>query len=191
MTSTLRQLGVAVRALVLATVVLGVIYPAVVWGFGRLVSDRADGSFVTAADGRVVGSSLIGQEFTGPRWFHPRPSAAGDGYDAMASAGSNLGPSNPELVDEITQRQKIAAAANGVPVADLPPDALTASSSGLDPDISPEYALLQVDRVARARGLDPDQVRHLVDQQTAAQEWGIFGQPRVNVLLLNLALDNM
>ncbi|PYY34326.1 potassium-transporting ATPase subunit KdpC [Curtobacterium sp. MCBD17_030] len=196
MTSTrsfLRSSGVAVRLTVLATVVLGVAYPLAVWGVGQAAfSDQANGSMVTDSSGTTVGSSLIGQSFTGKdadRWFQSRPSAAGeDGYDANASSGSNLGPSNPDLTEAIEGRRAAIAKADGVPASEVPADALTASGSGLDPDISPEYARLQIARVASTRGLSESRVRALVTSHTEARQLGVLGAPTVNVLELNLAL---
>lgn len=185
----LRQLGVTVRLLLIATLVLGIGYPAVVFGFSRVVAAQADGAMVVASDGRVVGAQNIGQEFSGPRWFHSRPSAAGDGYDALASAGSNLAADNPELVELVGQRKALAATRNDVAAAAVPADAVTASGSGLDPHITPEYAQQQVARIARARGLPVEQVATLVAQATEGRVLGIFGEPRVNVLLVNVALD--
>jgi potassium-transporting ATPase KdpC subunit len=194
--TTLRTTGVAIRAMILFTLVLGVLYTLVVTGIGQLVLPaQANGSLVKDAAGQVVGSALIGQSFTDadgnalPQYFQSRPSAAGDGYDGGASGGSNLGPDNPDLVDAIGQRQQAFSDLNGVPVADIPADAVTASGSGLDPDISVANALLQVDRVAAARGLDPQAVRALVESRVQQRDLGFLGQPRVNVLLLNLALD--
>jgi K+-transporting ATPase ATPase C chain len=191
--STFRSAGVAVRLTLLATVVLGVGYPIAVWGVGQAAfHDQANGSMVTDSSGKVVGSSLIGQPFSGKgadRWFQSRPSAAGeDGYDANASSGSNLGPNNPDLVKSIEERRAAVAEADGVPVSQVPADAVTASGSGLDPDISPEYALQQVSRVADARGLRAATVRALVEQHTEARQLGFLGEPVVNVLELNLAL---
>ncbi|WP_420365752.1 potassium-transporting ATPase subunit KdpC [Curtobacterium sp. L3-7] len=193
--SSLRSLGVAVRLTLLATVVLGVAYPLAVWGVGQAAfHDQANGSIVSQ-DGKPVGSSLIGQSFTGKqadRWFQSRPSAAGDkGYDANASSGSNLGPSNPDLKKAIESRRAAVAEADGVPASDVPADAVTASGSGLDPDISPEYALQQVQRVASARGLSIADVRALVHQHTEARELGVLGAPAVDVLQLNLALATL
>ena len=139
----------------------------------------------------AVGSLLIGQAFDGPEWFHPRPSAAGDGYDTLASAGSNLGPLNEDLLAAVEERRTAVADAEGIEPADVPVDALTASGSGLDPDISPAYAQLQVARVARERGLSKDEVRALVDDATVGRDLGVLGEPRVNVLRLNLALQTM
>ncbi|SFF53695.1 potassium-transporting ATPase subunit KdpC [Curtobacterium sp. YR515] len=191
--SSFRSLGVAVRLTLLSTVVLGIAYPLAVWGVGQAAfHDQANGSMVTSSDGTVVGSSLIGQSFDGrgaDRWFQSRPSAAGEkGYDAGASSGSNLGPSNPDLLRSVQERRAAVAKADGVPVADVPADAVTASGSGLDPDISPEYALQQVSRVAAARGMSESAVRTLVEQHTEARQLGFLGEPVVNVLELNLAL---
>ncbi|MDM7892587.1 potassium-transporting ATPase subunit KdpC [Curtobacterium caseinilyticum] len=191
--SFLRSTGVAVRLTLLSTVVLGVAYPLAVWGVGQAAfHDQANGSMVTDSSGKVVGSSLIGQSFAGKgadRWFQSRPSAAGeDGYDANASSGSNLGPNNPDLRKSIEERRAAVAKADGVSAAEVPADAVTASGSGLDPDISPEYALQQVSRVADARGLSERRVRDLVEQHTESRQLGFLGEPVVNVLELNLAL---
>ncbi|WIE75555.1 potassium-transporting ATPase subunit KdpC [Curtobacterium sp. MCSS17_007] len=191
--SFFRSTGVAVRLALLSTVVLGIAYPLAVWGVGQAAfHDQANGSMVTDSSGKVVGSSLIGQSFTGDqadRWFQSRPSAAGeDGYDANASSGSNLGPNNPDLLQSIEDRRAAVAKADGVSAAEVPADAVTASGSGLDPDISPEYALQQVSRVADARGLSESTVRALVEQHTESRQAGFLGEPVVNVLELNLAL---
>jgi len=191
--SSFRSLGVAVRLTLLSTVVLGIAYPLAVWGVGQAAfHDQANGSMVTSSDGTVVGSSLIGQSFDGrgaDRWFQSRPSAAGEkGYDAGASSGSNLGPSNPDLLRSVQERRAAVAKADGVPTSEVPADAVTASGSGLDPDISPEYALQQVSRVAAARGMSESAVRTLVEQHTEARQLGFLGEPVVNVLELNLAL---
>ncbi len=189
-TDLLRQSLVGLKVLLLMTVLLGVLYPAAVWGVSRVAfTDRADGQIISV-DGRDVGSRIIGQDFVvqDDDRFHSRPSA-GD-YDALASAPSNLGPSNPDLLASIEERQRAVAATEGVEVADVPADAVTASASGLDPYISPEYAALQVDRVAGARGLSTDVVSGLVDEATSNRQLGFLGQPRVNVLALNLALDD-
>ena len=191
MSTTLRQAGIALRLLVVMTVVLGIGYPAAVWAIGRVVPGRADGSFVSSSSGKVVGSSLIGQDFQGPQWFHPRPSAAGTGYDALSSSGSNLSAGNPDLVKAVAQRKADVAAADGILPAAVPPDAVTASGSGLDPDISPEYAAVQVAAVARARGLTVAAVAALVAEHTTGRTLGFIGEPRVNVLELNLALEQM
>jgi len=187
-----RQFLAGVRALLVLTVVVGLVYPLAMTGVGQLFfHDPANGSMVSM-QGRAVGSSLLGQSFTGPRWFHPRPSAAGPaGYDALASGGSNLGPSSPQLAANIAKARAAAAAADGVPGRSVPPDAVTASASGLDPDISPAYAYQQVDRVARARGLEAGVLRRLVAAHVTGRTLGFLGEPRMNVLELNLALDRL
>lgn len=191
MNLTLRQGWVAVRLLVVMTLVLGIGYPVAMFAAGRLVSGTTNGSYVTDSSGAVVGSVLIGQSFDGDQWFWPRPSAAGDGYDALSSGGSNLAADNPDLVAAVGERQAALSVADGVQPGEIPADAVTASGSGLDPDISPEYARQQVARVAAARGLDPAQVADLVDEQTQDRILGFIGEPRVNVLLLNLALEDL
>jgi K+-transporting ATPase ATPase C chain len=195
--TTVRTHWVAVRAMLIFTAVLGVAYTLVVTGIGQLVLPaQANGSQVTA-DGEVVGSSLIGQSFADadgnplPEWFQPRPSAAGDGYDAGASSGSNWGPENADLIAAIEQRKAQVAEFNGVDEADVPADAVTASASGLDPHISPAYALLQVARVAEARGLPVSEVHTLVESRIQARDLGYLGEPTVNVLQLNLALEEL
>ncbi|WP_024285545.1 potassium-transporting ATPase subunit KdpC [Cellulomonas sp. KRMCY2] len=187
MTALLRQSLAGLRLLLILTVALGLAYPLVIYGVGRLVPDRADGSMLTV-DGEVVGSRLLGQSFDGDEWFLPRPSAAGDGYDPLASGASNLGPENPDLLATIEQRIAEVAEREDVEASDVPADAVTASASGLDPDISPEYARLQADRVARERGLDAAVVRELVEDHFHGRDLGFLGAPHVNVLELNTAL---
>jgi potassium-transporting ATPase KdpC subunit len=187
-----RQLTPAVAALVLFTVVLGLVYPLVTTGISQLLFDhRADGSLIER-DGTVVGSELIGQAATAPGYFHPRPSAAGDGYDGMASSGSNLGPTNPVLLDTVAGRVAVYRAENGLAeqVA-VPVDAVTASGSGLDPHISVANARLQAPRVAEARSVGEDTVLELIDRHTTSAPLSILGDAGVNVLLLNLALDEL
>lgn len=193
--TTVRNHWVAIRAMLLFTLVLGVGYTLVITGIGQLaLPAQANGSVVRNADGDVVGSALIGQSFTDadgnplPEWFQPRPSAAGDGYDAGASSGSNQGPENEALITAIEDRQAQIAESDGVSVDEIPADAVTASGSGLDPHISPEYALLQVARVAEARGLPEADVRALVESHIQGPDLGYLGEPTVNVLSLNLAL---
>ena len=194
-TTVFRNLGGQLRTAVLLTLILtaltGLVYPLVLTGVAQLAFPRqANGSLLTA-NGRVVGSELLGQNFAAPGYFHPRPSAAGaDGYDAAASSGSNLGPTNRKLIDQVEERAAAYRAENGLAAsAVVPGDAVTASASGLDPHISPANAALQVARVARARGVSEERVRALVAQQTEGPQWLLFGEPRVNVLRLNLALD--
>jgi potassium-transporting ATPase KdpC subunit len=194
----------ALRALLVLTVITGILYPLVVLGIGQLAFPAQAGGSLVRADGHVVGSSLLGQAFTDaqgnplPQWFQPRPSAAVNpdnkndpGYNPLFSGPSNLGPSNPVLIKSIDARRAAVAAFNGVPPASVPPDALTASASGLDPDISPAYAYLQVNRVAKARGLNPAVVRALVRVHIQGRSAGILGEPRVNVLELNTALAGL
>lgn len=190
MSLLLRQTWVAARLLLVMTVILGVGYPLAVYAAGRAVAERSDGSWVTDAGGARVGSELIGQAFDGPRWFTGRPSSAGDGYDGLASAGSNLGPDNPDLVAAVRERSAEVVAENGIPRSFVPADAVTASGSGLDPHISPEYARAQIARVAAARGLPEAAVGALVDAHTEGRMLGFIGEPRVNVLRLNLALSS-
>ena len=187
-----RQALVALRFLVAMIVILGILYPLAVLGIGQLVANNAaNGSLVTDSSGTVVGSELIGQQFDGPQWFAGRPSAAGDGYDAMSSGGSNLAADSPDLLADVEDRRAQIAADNGVDPSTVPPDALTASGSGLDPNISPEYALLQVNRVADARGLPADQVSDLVRAHIQGRALGFIGEERVNVLELNIALNQL
>jgi K+-transporting ATPase ATPase C chain len=191
-----RQALVSLRAMVVFTVVLGVLYPATIWVIGLAMPSQSNGSLVTQ-NGQVVGSSLIGQSFTDkkgnalPQWFQSRPSAAGSGYDGSASSGSNYGPENKDLIKAITERQTAIEKSDGVSVAQIPADAVTASASGLDPDISEAYALIQVDRVAQARGLSADAVRALVEKHVDGRPLGYLGEPTVNVLQLNLALEGL
>ncbi len=187
----LRQSLAGVRVLVAFTVVLGLAYPLLVTGISQLLfNDQANGSLIER-DGEVVGSSLIGQTFEGREWFHSRPSAAGEGYDPLATAGSNLGPESEVLLALVEERRAAVAEEDGVDPADVPADALTASGGGLDPHISPEYAYQQVDRVADERGLNPAEVRGLVDDHVQGRILGFLGGERVNVLELNLAVDGL
>ena len=192
MKAFLRQLRPAALALAVFTVLTGVVYPVAVWAVGTVAfHDRAEGSLVRR-DGVLVGSSLLGQSFTSAQYFHPRPSAAGDGYDAGASSGSNLGPHNPALLDAVAARVVAYRDENGLSAdVPVPVDAVTASASGLDPHISVANARLQAARVARERGLPLDQVLALVDRHTDRAPLGILGDPGVNVLGLNLALDDL
>jgi potassium-transporting ATPase KdpC subunit len=185
-----KQLRPAIAMTVLLCAITGFIYPGVVTGLAQLLFPRqANGSLVTV-NGRVVGSELIGQPFTRPEYFHPRPSAAGNGYDAAASAGTNEGPTDRKLADTLIGPRVDSLVAGGVAKGSVPSDAVTASASGLDPHISPANAYLQVARVAGARGVDSAAVRQLVDARIEGRQFGFFGEPRVNVLLLNVALDS-
>jgi K+-transporting ATPase ATPase C chain len=192
-----RQYWVALKAMVIFTAVLGVGYTALMTGIGQLaLPATANGSLVTV-DGETVGSSLIGQSFTDeegaalPEWFQSRPSAAGDGYDGGASSGSNLGPESEDLIATITDRREAIADDNGVDPELIPVDALTASGSGLDPHISPDYARLQVERVAEARDLPEEDVRALVEDAVSGPDLGYLGESTVNVLELNIALTEL
>ncbi|MEU8222180.1 potassium-transporting ATPase subunit KdpC [Kribbella sp. NPDC048915] len=202
MTNSFRQVMVALRVLVFFTVVLGLAYPLAMTGAAQvLFHGNANGS-VVRVDGKDAASDLVGQAYTmdsgrkdadgeaimvaDPHWFQTRPSASE--YDALASGGSNLGPNNADLLAEVEERREAVAALEGVAQSQVPPDAVTASGSGLDPDISPAYAALQVDRVARERGLPVATVRQLVMEYTQGRTLGFLGEPRVNVVKLNGAL---
>ncbi len=182
--------GAVMATLVLAVVCCG-IYPVVVWGLGQaLFPKQAGGSLITDGKGAVLGSALLGQQFTADKYFHSRPSSAGNGYDASNSSGSNLGPTSKKLADSIAQNVQDYRAQNGLATnAPVPADAVTASGSGLDPHISPENARLQAGRVAKARSLSVDKVLELVRANTDGPGLGFLGEPGVNVLKLNLALD--
>jgi potassium-transporting ATPase KdpC subunit len=199
---SVRQFGVAIRALLFFTVALGILYPLVMTGVAQaLFNDNANGSIVQV-DGKDTASDLIGQAYTkdsgkkdaegnaimeaDPKWFQTRPSAVE--YDAMGSAGSNYGPNNADLLAAIQERKQAVAELEGVDPSQVPPDAVTASASGLDPHISPAYAALQVDRVARERGVDVTRVQELVKDSTEGRTLGFLGEPRVNVVTLNNAL---
>lgn len=171
------------------TLLTGLAYPLALTGVGGLIAPAASQGSLIKLNDRTIGSALIGQAWTSDKYFHGRPSAAGAGYDASASSGSNLGSTSAKLKDRVAQdAAALRAMASAVP---LPADAVMASGSGLDPDISPEFARLQVQRVARARGLGEDQVRAVLEAQVTTPVAGLFGEPRVNVLLLNLALDGL
>jgi K+-transporting ATPase ATPase C chain len=172
----------------LFTLLLGVAYPLAVTGVGQLAfPDQANGSLIRDRDGTVRGSALIGQPFAEGRYLHPRPSAAGDGYNASASSGSNLGPLNPDLKTAVAERAVAIRAEDGTGV--IPADAVTASGSGLDPDISPAYARLQAARIATARSVSVEQVQRIIGRHVEQPTLGFIGQPRVNVLMTNRALD--
>jgi K+-transporting ATPase ATPase C chain len=187
MTAYLRP---ALMSLILFTLITGVVYPLVVTGIAQVIFPfQANGSLIVK-DGKVVGSALIGQPFDEPKYFWGRPSGTSPfGYNSGASSGSNLSPTNPALVSAVQGRVEALRAADPGNTAPVPVDLVTASGSGLDPHISPAAALYQVSRVARERKLAPDAVRALVDRNTEGRFWGLVGEPRVNVLALNLALD--
>lgn len=184
----LNHIRPAVVMIALFTGVLGVAYPFAVTGVAQTVFPKqADGSLVRDKAGKVVGSALVGQTFAAPVYLHPRPSAAGDGYDASSSSGANLGPLNPDLIARVKTDADALRAETGAAV--IPADAVTASASGLDPHISPAYAELQIARIASARGVGEAQVREVIEQHVEGRTFGVLGQPRVNVLLTNMALD--
>ncbi|MCL2489588.1 MAG: potassium-transporting ATPase subunit KdpC [Propionibacteriaceae bacterium] len=196
MHQTGRSILIAVRLMIVFIVVLGIAYPLLITGIGQaFFHSKANGSLLQDRNGQTVGSALLGQSFSDaqgnplPQYFQPRPSAVN--YDGSDSGGSNQGPENPALIADITQRKAQIAAFNGVPESEVPPDAVTASGSGLDPDISPAYAAIQVNRVAKARGLSVDQVQALVAKYTTGPDLGFIGESRVNVVQLNLALDEL
>lgn len=182
----------AVSLFVLLTAVTGVVYPLAVTGIAKAAFPGAAGGSLIVKDGKAVGSSLIGQNFTDPKYFWGRPSATGPmPYNASASSGSNQGPLNPALVDAVKGRIEALKAANPDNKLAIPPDLVNASASGLDPHISPEAAAYQVARIARERRLLVADVKALVDQHTEGRQWGVFGEPRINVLQLNIALDSL
>jgi K+-transporting ATPase ATPase C chain len=179
----------AILFTLVTTVIFGVIYPLTVTGMAQLLfHDRANGQLIER-NGKLVGSRIIGQAFTGPNYFHPRPSSAGTGYDPMASGGSNLAPTNKNLIERVKGDVQTLHAEN--PNAAIPVDLVTTSGSGLDPDISPESAEFQIPRVAHSRNMKQEDVRALVQKHTKGRDLGFLGEPRVNVLELNLELDSV
>jgi K+-transporting ATPase ATPase C chain len=185
----IKELGPGFRLTLIFTILTGLLYPAVMTGLSEAIFPKqANGSLVTV-NGTLVGSSLIAQGFTKPEYFHPRPSAAGNGYDATASGGSNLGPTSQALMTRVQAAVVAFRKENPDFTGNIPSDILTTSASGLDPHISPAAAEAQAARVAKARGVSQDEVEPLIAQFTQRPDWGFLGEPRVNVLLLNIALD--
>jgi potassium-transporting ATPase KdpC subunit len=185
-----KQLFPAVMMTFLLMVITGLLYPGVVTGLAVVLFPRQAHGSLVMVNGRTVGSELIGQSFTGEQYFHPRPSAAGAGYDASASGGTNMGPTDAKLADSLIAGAVAKAIADdGAVKGQVPADMATASASGLDPHISPANAALQIARVARARDAEAEKVRALVAQHTRGRQFGLLGEPTVNVLMLNLALD--
>ena len=191
MKNIITELRISLVATLSLAVILCGIYPLILWVLSQgIFPDRANGSLVVRK-GTVIGSSLLAQGFTDPKYFHPRPSAAGQGYDPINSGGSNLGPLSQKLIDGAKQRIAAYRVENNLgPDAPVPIDAVTASGSGLDPHISLQNALLQADRVAKARGMSRELLRKMIESRTEGRDMGIFGEPGVNVLMLNLDLDS-
>ncbi|MGA2038831.1 MAG: potassium-transporting ATPase subunit KdpC [Bryobacteraceae bacterium] len=185
----MKQLMIAIKATLLLTVLTGLLYPLAVTGLAQILFPHQANGSLKVVNGKTVGSELIGQSFTKPEYFHGRPSAAGNGYDGLNSGGSNYGPTNQKLSDRVRDDVKKFRAENPAYTGPIPADLLTASGSGLDPHISPASADVQVARVAAARGMSADAIRQLVNAHTEGRQYGLFGEPRVNVLELNLALD--
>jgi potassium-transporting ATPase KdpC subunit len=181
----MKQLLIALKATIVLTVLTGVLYPLVVTGLAKVFFPRQAAGSLIAGGGKTVGSELIGQKFTQPEYFHGRP----EGYDGLSSGGSNFGPTNQKLIDRVQGDAAKFRAENPTFTGPIPADIVTASASGLDPHISPAAAEAQAGRVAAARGMTPDAVRRLIADHTEGRQMGVFGEPRVNVLLLNLALD--
>jgi K+-transporting ATPase ATPase C chain len=194
-----REIGPGFRLTLAFTILTGLLYPVVITGISHVIFPRQANGSLVSVNGKTVGSSLIGQRFSRPEYFHPRPSAAGDGYDASASGGTNLGPTSAKLLRDIRRRVIEYCSENGIPYEAaaesikvktlIPSDAVTSSSSGLDPHISPANAAIQANRVAKARRADAMEVKKLIAENTQGAGFGFLGEPRVNVLMLNIAID--
>lgn len=185
-----RHAAIAVKLLLINVILLGLVYPLAITGFGQMLFPKQANGSLIHGNGRVIGSELIGQSFTGPGYFHPRPSAAGSGYDASASGGSNLSPTSKTLNDRVrSEGERLTADNPGLAKGKIPVDMVTTSASGLDPDISPANAYAQAARVAAARKMSEARLHGLIAANTTGRQFGILGEPRVNVLKLNFALD--
>jgi len=186
----MKDIMIAVRVALVTLVLTGILYPFAVTGVAKaLFPHKANGSMITGEKGEMIGSELIGQSFTKPSYFQPRPSAAGNGYDAQCSGGSNLGPSSVKLKERIKMETERLLKENPDAAGSVPMELVTASASGLDPHISPEAALWQIPRIAASRKAAPEHIRKIVENATEGRDFGLFGEPRVNVLLVNIALD--
>ncbi|MFA6011989.1 MAG: potassium-transporting ATPase subunit KdpC [Desulfobacteraceae bacterium] len=186
----MKDILIAVRVALVTLVLTGILYPFAVTGVAKaLFPHKANGSMITGEKGEMIGSELIGQSFTKPSYFQPRPSAAGNGYDAQSSGGSNLGPSSVKLKERIKMETERLQKENPDAAGSVPMELVTASASGLDPHISPEAALWQIPRIATSRKAAPEHIRKIVENVTEGRDLGLFGEPRVNVLLVNVALD--
>lgn len=186
----MKCIRISIVATLALTVLVSVIYPVLSWGLSQVIFPLAANGSLIEKDGKTLGSRLLGQPFSSPGYFHSRPSSAGQGYDAASSGGSNLGPVSAKNLETVRQRADVYRRVNGLaPAARIPADAVTASGSGLDPHISPANALLQAGRVARERSLSDGEVRQLIEEHTDQPDLGILGDPGVNVVTLNLALD--
>jgi K+-transporting ATPase ATPase C chain len=186
-----KELKSAVLITICFTVITGILYPLAITGVAQLIFPRQANGSILRRNGKVVGSELIGQNFARPEYFHPRPSAAGSGYDGAASSGSNLGPTNPALADRLSKGGAQFRSENRTYTGAIPADAITASASGLDPEISPANARVQTLRVASARKMNPDTLQAIVDAMAEGRTLGLLGEPRVNVVKLNMKLDEL
>jgi potassium-transporting ATPase KdpC subunit len=187
-----RHLIIAIKLALITLLLLGLVYPLVITGLAQLLFPKQANGSLLSSQGKVIGSELIGQPFAGPKYFQPRPSAAGQGYDGLASGGSNLGPTSKLLAGRIRKEIKQLRAENStLQAGKIPVDMVTTSGSGLDPDISPANAYSQIPRIAKARGLQEAALRSLAESHITGRQFGILGEPRVNVLKLNLALDTL